>query len=67
MSVYCMDCKVVVDDHSVHRQQEVFACVDHSEEDELEKRAAKANLNFIKLTGDIGCMGAPFCYLFLLF
>lgn len=55
--VYCMDCKVVLDDNAQYRQKNLFQLIDHTQEDEKEVRAAKANLNYIHLNGDIGCMG----------
>lgn len=54
--VYCMDCKVVLDDNAQYRQKNLFQLIDHTQEDEKEVRAAKANLNYIHLNGDIGCM-----------
>lgn len=56
----CMDSKVVVDDNAEYRQQALFALMDRSQEDEREVRAQKANLNYIRLHGDIGCMGMGF-------
>lgn len=55
--VLCMDSKLVIDDNASYRQQALFALQDHSQEDEREIRAQKANLNYIRLVGDIGCMG----------
>ncbi|MFH4980843.1 hypothetical protein AB6A40_007552 [Gnathostoma spinigerum] len=54
--VYCMDCKLMIDSNAEFRQKELFALKDTKQEDPLEVRAAKANLNYIKLDGDIGCM-----------
>jgi len=55
-TVYCMDCKVVLDDNADFRQKKLFALKDQSQVDEMEVRAAKANLNYIRLSGTIGCM-----------
>jgi succinyl-CoA synthetase beta subunit len=52
-----MDCKLVLDDNAAFRQKEIFQTRDASQEDAMEVRAAKADLNFINLTGNIGCMG----------
>jgi len=52
-----MDCKMVLDSNADYRQKELFALKDTRQEDELEVRAAKANLNYIRLDGNIGCMG----------
>ncbi|VDM25680.1 unnamed protein product [Toxocara canis] len=54
--VYCMDCKLLVDTNAQYRQSELFKLQDRSQEDELEMRAAAANLNYIRLEGDIGCL-----------
>jgi len=55
-NVYCMDCKVVLDPNAEYRQKELFSLRDNRQEDELEVRANKANLNYIRLDGNIGCM-----------
>lgn len=52
-----MDCKIVLDDNAAFRQKELFSLVDITQEDEMEVRAAKAQLNYIRLFGNIGCMG----------
>uniref|UniRef100_A0A915D9Q2 ATP-grasp domain-containing protein n=1 Tax=Ditylenchus dipsaci TaxID=166011 RepID=A0A915D9Q2_9BILA len=54
--VYCMDCKLVLDSNAEFRQKELFSLKDDKQEDELEIRAANANLNYIRLDGNIGCM-----------
>ncbi|KHN87171.1 putative succinyl-CoA ligase [ADP-forming] subunit beta, mitochondrial [Toxocara canis] len=54
--IYCMDCKLLVDTNAQHRQPELFKLQDRSQEDELEVRADAANLNYIQLDGDIGCL-----------
>jgi len=55
-TVYCMDCKAVLDDNADFRQKKLFGLADKSQVDEMELRAAKANLNYIRLSGSIGCM-----------
>lgn len=55
-NVVCMDCKLNIDSNADFRQKEIFALKDEKQEDELEVRAAHANLNYIKLDGNIGCM-----------
>lgn len=57
IAVYCMDCKILIDPNAEFRQKELFALKDARQEEELEVRAANANLNYIKLDGNIGCMG----------
>lgn len=55
-----MDCKLVIDANADFRQKELFALKDSSQEDPLEVRAQKANLNYIRLDGNIGCMGKQY-------
>lgn len=50
------DAKVNFDDNAEFRQKEVFAQRDWSQMDKREVQAAKAELNYIGLTGNIGCM-----------
>ncbi|EPE03768.1 succinyl- ligase beta-chain [Ophiostoma piceae UAMH 11346] len=52
----CMDAKFGFDDNAEFRQKDVFEQRDTTQEDPEEVRAAKSNLNFIKLDGDIGCL-----------
>ncbi|KAG6845640.1 hypothetical protein H0H87_005847 [Tephrocybe sp. NHM501043] len=54
--VLCMDAKFGFDDNAEFRQQDVFALRDISQEEPSEVRAQKANLNFIKLDGSVGCL-----------
>ncbi|CAI4233255.1 unnamed protein product [Auanema sp. JU1783] len=54
--VYCMDCKLLLDSNAEFRQADLFSLKDSKQEDELEIRAAAANLNYIRLDGNIGCM-----------
>ncbi|CAD5210528.1 unnamed protein product [Bursaphelenchus okinawaensis] len=55
-NVVCVDCKVNLDSNADFRQKELYALRDEKQEDPLEVRAHKANLNYIKLDGNIGCM-----------
>lgn len=55
--VLAMDAKLGFDDNAEFRQKEVFALRDKSQEDPDEVKAAEHDLNFIKLDGDIGCLG----------
>ena len=57
LPVYCMDCKINFDDNAAYRQKEIFALKDWSQEDERDVIAAKADLNYIGLDGNIGCLG----------
>ncbi|CAE6467589.1 unnamed protein product [Rhizoctonia solani] len=55
-AVLCMDAKFGFDDNADFRQKDVFALRDVSQEDPTEVEAAKYNLNFIKLDGNVGCL-----------
>ncbi|CAG9533690.1 unnamed protein product [Cercopithifilaria johnstoni] len=54
--LYCLDCKLNIDSNASHRQKEIFAMKEQQQQDPLELRAAKANLNYVRLDGNIGCM-----------
>ncbi|KAJ6604319.1 succinate-CoA ligase [Mycena vulgaris] len=54
--VLCMDAKFGFDDNAEFRQQDIFALRDISQEEPSEVEAQKANLNFIKLDGSVGCL-----------
>ena len=51
-----MDAKFGFDDNAEFRQKDVFDLRDISQEEPSEVEAQKANLNFIKLDGSIGCL-----------
>ncbi|KAI8908365.1 ATP-grasp domain-containing protein, partial [Gorgonomyces haynaldii] len=55
-SVMCMDAKFGFDDNADFRQKEIFALRDRTQEDQREVAAAKWNLNYIGLDGNIGCL-----------
>ena len=57
LAVYCMDCKLNFDPNAEFRQKEVFSLKDWSQEDQRDVQAANANLNYIGLDGNIGCLG----------
>ncbi|KAL3531207.1 hypothetical protein ACH5RR_010529 [Cinchona calisaya] len=50
------DAKLNFDDNAAYRQEEIFALHDPTQEDPREVAAAKADLNYIGLDGEIGCM-----------
>jgi len=54
--VICVDAKLNFDDNAKFRQNDVFAMEDASENDPREVEAAKYNLNYIGMTGNIGCL-----------
>ena len=51
-----MDAKFGFDDNAEFRQKDIFALRDISQEEPSEVEAQKANLNFIKLDGSVGCL-----------
>ncbi|KAK9496990.1 hypothetical protein O3M35_012789 [Rhynocoris fuscipes] len=53
---FCLDAKFRFDDNAEFRQKELFGLRDWSQEDPKEVEAAKHNLNYIALDGDIGCL-----------
>lgn len=52
--VISVDAKINFDDNSEFRQKDIFAMNDISESDPREVEAAKFNLNYIGMTGNIG-------------
>jgi succinyl-CoA synthetase beta subunit len=54
--VHCLDAKVNIDGNALYRQKRLAAMHDASQEDEREGLAAKFNLNYVALDGNIGCM-----------
>ncbi|KAF0976662.1 hypothetical protein FDP41_004561 [Naegleria fowleri] len=54
--VICADAKINIDDNAAFRQKELFALKDISQEDPRDVRAAKYDLNYIGLDGNIGCI-----------
>jgi succinyl-CoA synthetase beta subunit len=51
-----LDAKMTFDDSGLFRHPEIAALRDPSEEDPNEVEASKHDLNYVKLTGEIGCM-----------
>ncbi|MEQ1565126.1 MAG: ADP-forming succinate--CoA ligase subunit beta [Myxococcota bacterium] len=54
--VIALDAKMTFDDNALFRQTEIAAMRDESEEDPAETEAAKWNLSYVSLDGNIGCM-----------
>ncbi len=52
----CLDGKVNIDDNALYRQPQLKGFRDTSQEDERVNRALDWELNYIPLTGNIGCM-----------
>ncbi len=51
-----LDGKMVIDDNALFRHPDLAAMRDPDEESEAEKKARNADLNFVSLDGDIGCL-----------
>jgi succinyl-CoA synthetase beta subunit len=54
--VVALDAKMVIDDNELERHPELEALRDETAEDPAEVAARKANLTFIKLEGNVGCV-----------
>ena len=53
----CFDAKINFDDNAKFRQKPIFEQEDTAESDPREVEAAKSDLNYIGMTGNIGCLG----------
>jgi succinyl-CoA synthetase beta subunit len=51
-----LDAKINIEDNALFRQKELASWRDESQEDEMEREAAKHELNYVSLDGDIACM-----------
>ncbi len=54
--IICLDAKMNFDDNALFRHKDVVELRDPDEEDPAELEAAKHELSYIKLDGNIGCM-----------
>ena len=54
--VVALDAKMVIDDNELDRRPDIAVLRDESAEDPGEVEARKANLTFIKLDGNVGCV-----------
>ena len=55
-NLLALDAKINFDDNGLFRHPEIAALRDEDEEDPLETRASKADLNYVRMDGNIGCM-----------
>ena len=55
-NIHCLDAKLNIDGNALYRQKRVAEMHDPSQEDAREAVAAKFNLNYVALDGNIGCM-----------
>ncbi len=54
--IIALDAKMNFDDNALFRHKDIAELRDESEEDPTELKAAKFDLNYVKLDGNIGCM-----------
>ena len=54
--LHCLDAKLVIDGNALYRHPDLHEMNDASQEDERESLAAKWDLNYVALDGNIGCM-----------
>ena len=55
-NLHCLDAKINVDGNALYRQKQIQEMHDPSQEDAREAEAAKWELNYVALEGNIGCM-----------
>ena len=55
-NLHCLDAKINIDSNAIFRQPEIAKMHDPSQEDERESEAAKNDLSYVSLDGNIGCM-----------
>ncbi|MDZ7774640.1 MAG: hypothetical protein U5L09_03005 [Bacteroidales bacterium] len=54
--ILAVDSKVNIDDNALYRHPDIKEMRDISEEDPMEVKASKHDLNYVKLDGNVGCM-----------
>ncbi|HEY7773155.1 MAG TPA: ADP-forming succinate--CoA ligase subunit beta [Marinagarivorans sp.] len=55
-NLHCLDGKINIDSNALYRQSKIKEMHDPTQEDEREAHAAKWELNYVALDGNIGCM-----------
>jgi succinyl-CoA synthetase beta subunit len=55
-TLIALDAKISFDDNALYRHAEIAQLRDESEQDPIEIEAERAELNYVKLDGNIGCM-----------
>ena len=55
-TIICLDAKIGFDDNALWKHKDITELRDADEENEKEKRAAKYDLSYVALNGNIGCM-----------
>lgn len=54
--LHCLDAKINIDSNALFRQPELLEMHDETQEDPQEAEAAKHDLSYVSLEGNIGCM-----------
>jgi succinyl-CoA synthetase beta subunit len=54
--VMALDAKIVIDDNALFRHADLQAMKDPDEEDDREKKAKEFGLNYVSMTGNVGCL-----------
>jgi len=54
--LHCLDAKINIDSNALFRQPELVEMYDESQEDPQEAEAARSDLSYVSLDGNIGCM-----------
>lgn len=54
--LYCLDAKINIDSNALFRQPDLQEMYDETQEDPQEAEAAKNDLSYVSLDGNIGCM-----------
>jgi len=54
--IMALDAKINIEENALFRQKELLGWRDISQEDEMERIAGEADLNYVSLDGDIACM-----------
>ena len=54
--ILAADAKVVIDNNALFRHPDIASMRDFDEEDPIEVEATRNDLNYVKLTGNVGCM-----------
>jgi succinyl-CoA synthetase beta subunit len=55
-NLHCLDAKINIDANAIYRQPQIAEMHDPSQEDPRESEAAKNDLSYVSLDGNIGCM-----------
>ena len=55
-NLHCLDAKINIDSNALYRQPDIQEMYDETQEDPQEAEAAKSDLSYVSLDGNIGCM-----------